>query len=107
MQESSEEALQQLRLWQFLRSMLPIAVGFLVLYSACAYVLRSVALAGGAGAVLVYVVALVGAQRRARRGQTEAASRLSGYALLVMIALGALFLHFLLPALLMIPLAGV
>ncbi|HZI15415.1 MAG TPA: HAMP domain-containing sensor histidine kinase [Myxococcus sp.] len=107
MQEPSEEALKQLRLSQFLRFMLPIAVGFLLLYAVFALVLRSVALAGGAAAVLVYTVALVEARRRALRGQAEAASRLSGYALLVMIAIGAVFLHFLLPALLLIPLTGV
>jgi signal transduction histidine kinase len=107
LQELSEEALKQLRLQQFLRFMLPIAVGFLLLYAGFALALRSVALAGGTVAVGVYVVALVEARRRALRGQAEAASRLSGYALLVMIAIGAVFLHFLMPALLVIPLAGV
>jgi signal transduction histidine kinase len=107
MQEPSEEALKQLRLRQFLQSMLPIAVGFLVLYVVFAFLLRSEALAGGAVAVGVYAVALVGARRLAQRGEAERAAKLSGYALLLMIAIGAVFLHFLLPALLIITLAGV
>jgi signal transduction histidine kinase len=107
MHEPSEEALKQLRLRQFLGLMLPIAAGFLLLYIVLAAVLRSVALAGGAGAVLVYTVALAKARRLAARGQAERAALLCGYALLVMVLLGALFVHFLLAALLMMPIAGV
>jgi|GEM_PF-2896358 len=107
MRESSEEELKHLRLRQFLQLMLPIALGFLLVYATFALVLRSAALAGGTVAVLVYTVAIAQARRLAVRGQAERAALLSGYALLVMVALGALFLHFLLAALLMMPIAGV
>jgi len=107
MRESSEGELRQLRLTQFLQLMLPIAVGFAMLYAASALALRSGALAGGTGAVGVYAVALGWARHLARRGQAERAALLSGYALLVMVAIGALFVHFLLAALLMMPIAGV
>ncbi|MFP2929057.1 sensor histidine kinase [Pyxidicoccus sp. 3LG] len=107
MHESSEQALKQLRLRQFLGWMLPVAVGFLLVYAASAVVLRSLALTGGAVAVLVYTVALAWARRLAARGQSARASLVSGHALLVMIALGAPFLTFLHAALLLIPIAGV
>jgi signal transduction histidine kinase len=107
MRESSEAELRQLRLTQFLQLMLPIAVGFALVYAAFALVLRSVALAGGAGAVLLYSVALARSWRLARDGQAERAALSSGYALLVMVAIGALFVHFLMAALLMMPIAGV
>lgn len=107
MSDASEEALKQLRLRQFLGLMLPISVGFLILYLGFALALRSVALTGGAGAVLLYTVALARARALATRGLAERAALLSGYALLVMVALGALFVHFLLAGLLMIPIAGV
>ncbi|MDY7229406.1 sensor histidine kinase [Hyalangium rubrum] len=107
MREFSEEELKQLRLGQFLQYMLPIAVGFMLTYAAFALVLRSVALTGGAGAILVYTVALARARRLAARGQGERAAILTGYALLAMVLIGSLFVHFLLVALLMMPLAGV
>ncbi|HEX8538556.1 MAG TPA: hypothetical protein VF664_13900, partial [Cystobacter sp.] len=81
--ELSEEALKHLRLGQFLQLMLPIAVGFLLVYAVFAVVLRSVSLGGGTGAVLVYTLALARSQRLAAHGQTERAALLSGYALLV------------------------
>ncbi|MCP3144261.1 sensor histidine kinase [Pyxidicoccus xibeiensis] len=99
--------MKQLRLRQFLTWMLPVAVGFLLVYTALAVVLRSVAFAGGAVAVLVYAVALAWARRLAGNGQSARASSVSGHALLVMIALGAPFLGFLYAALMMIPIAGV
>jgi signal transduction histidine kinase len=107
MRESSEEELKQLRLRQFLGLLLPISGGFLLLYLAFALVLRSVALVGGAGAVLIFTVALARARTLSSRGQAERAALLIGYALLVMVALGALFVHFLLAGLLMFPIAGV
>jgi signal transduction histidine kinase len=107
MREPSEEELKQLRLQQFLRLMLPIAVGFLLLYAVFALVLRSAALTGGMVAVLVYTVAIARARRLVVRGQAERAALLSGYALLVMVAIGAPFVHFLFAALLMMPIAGV
>ncbi|HEX8697439.1 MAG TPA: HAMP domain-containing sensor histidine kinase [Myxococcaceae bacterium] len=105
--ESSEAELKQLRLTQFLQLMLPIAVGFDLLYAAFAVALRSVALAGGTGAVGVYAAALGWARRLSRQGQAERAALVSGYALLVMVAIGALFVHFLMAALLLMPIAGV
>ncbi|MFP2911134.1 sensor histidine kinase [Pyxidicoccus sp. 3LFB2] len=107
MHESSEEALKQLRLGQFLQWMLPVAVGFLLVYAVFAFVLRSPALAGGTVAVGVYTVALVWARRLARQGRTERAALVTGHALLVMVALGALFVHFLFAALLLMPVCGV
>jgi signal transduction histidine kinase len=107
MRESSEGELRQLRLTQFLQLMLPVAAGFVLLYAAFAIALRSLALAGGTGAVGVYAAALVWARHLARQGQAERAALVSGYALLVMVAIGALFVHFLLAALLMMPIAGV
>ena len=103
----AEEALKHLRLGQFLQLMLPIAVGFLLTYCVFAVVLRSVALLGGAGAVLVDTLALARSRRLAACGHTERAALLSGYVLLVMVALGALFVHFLFAALVLIALAGV
>jgi signal transduction histidine kinase len=107
MHEAAEEELRQLRLAQFLQLMLPIAVGFVLVYVAFALALRSVALAGGAGAVSLYAAALVWGRHLARRGQAQRAALWSGYALLVMVAIGALFVHFLLAALLMMPIVGV
>nr|WP_228530633.1 MULTISPECIES: HAMP domain-containing sensor histidine kinase [Myxococcaceae] len=92
---------------QFLGAMLPIALAYFAVYGALALLLHSAALAGGAVAVLPYVVALLLARRAARRGEVRRAALLTGYALLLMVALGAVFLHFLLGALLLIPLAAV
>ena len=107
MHEASEEELRQLRLRQFLQWMLPVAVGFLFLYAAFALVLRSPALAGGAAAVGVYTVALVAARHLTLRGRTARAAWVTGHALLVMVFLGALFVHFLFAALLLMPVCGV
>ncbi|WP_164007959.1 sensor histidine kinase [Pyxidicoccus trucidator] len=107
MHESSEEELKQLRLRQFLQWMFPVAVGFLLVYAVFAFVLRSPALTGGMVAVGIYTVALAWARRLALRGSTERAAWVIGHALLVMVALGALFLHFLHPALLLMPVCGV
>ncbi|WP_224360320.1 sensor histidine kinase [Hyalangium versicolor] len=107
MTDSPEEALKQLRLRQFLQLMLPIAVGFLLIYIAFAIVLRSTALMGGSVAVGIYTVALARARVLAQQGYGERAALLSGYALLVMVVIGACFVHFLLAGLLMMPIAGV
>jgi signal transduction histidine kinase len=107
MPETSDVELKQLRLRQFLEWMLPVAVGFLALYAAGAVVLRSPALAGGSVAVGVYTAALAWARRLARQGRTERAALVTGHALLVMVALGALFVHFLFAALLLMPVCGV
>ncbi|WNG18273.1 sensor histidine kinase [Cystobacter fuscus] len=105
--EFSEEELKHLRLGQFLQFMLPIAVGFLLVYAVFAVVLRSVSLVGGTGAVLVYTLALTRSRRLAAQGHSERAALLSGYALLVMVALGAIFVHFLFAALVVMAIAGV
>ncbi|QSQ20136.1 HAMP domain-containing histidine kinase [Pyxidicoccus parkwayensis] len=107
MHESSEEELKQLRLRQFLQWMWPVAVGFLLVYAAFAVVLRSPALAGGSVAVGVYTAALVWARRLALHGHTARAAWVTGHALLVMVAIGSLFVHFLFAALLLMPVAGV
>jgi signal transduction histidine kinase len=107
MHESSEEELKQLRLRQFLQWMFPVAVGFLGVYAIFAFALRSPALAGGAVAVGLYTAALAWARRLALHGRTARAAWVTGHALLVMVALGALFVHFLFAALLLMPIAGV
>jgi signal transduction histidine kinase len=107
MHESSEEELRQLRLQQFLQWMLPVAVGFLLVYATFALVLRSPALAGGTVAVGTYTVALFWARRLTLNGRTARAAWVTGHALLVMVVVGSLFVHFLFAALLLMPIAGV
>jgi signal transduction histidine kinase len=103
----AEEALLAVRLRQFVHAMLPIAGAFAALYGASAALLDSVALWGGTAAVLLYAAALVVARRWVAAGRFPAAARLTGAALLAMVGVGAVFLHFLAPALLLIPLAAV
>ena len=86
---SSDEQLQLERLQRFVTPMLPIAVGFLAVYVAGALWLRSVALAGGAVAVAIYVAALVLARRWVRRGEVVPPALLIGYSLLFIDTLGS------------------
>lgn len=99
--------LQRERLDRFLAAMLPIAVAFDAVYLASAVWLRSGALAGGALAVAPYIAAVALARRRLAAGDVAGAALWTGSTLLVMVAIGAFFLHFLLAALVLIPLAGV
>ncbi len=95
------------RLERFLAVMLPIALAFDGFYLATAILWHSVALAGGVGAVSLYVVALVWARRALGRGEITHAALVTGTALLVMVAIGAVFLHFQLAALVLIAIAAV
>lgn len=104
---ASDRELKGVRLEQFLRWMLPIAVGFLAAYVGLAIVWSSAALATGAVAVLVYVVALAISRWLARRGEIAKAALISGVALQLMLAIGAVALRYQFPALLIISLAGV
>jgi len=105
--ERADEARSRERLAAFLRAMLPIAVGFESLYIACAFFFRSGALAGGAAAVALYTVAVASARKLLAAGRTVDAAMRTGWALLVMVALGAPFLSFLTAALVIMPIAGV
>ncbi len=100
---SNDEQLQHQRLKSFLAPMLPIAVAFLCVYAASALWLRSVAFAGGAGVVAIYVGALVVARRWVKRGQVVPPALLTGYSLVLIDTLGAPFLHFAGAALMIIP----
>jgi signal transduction histidine kinase len=104
---AGDRELKGLRLEQFLRWMLPIAMGFLAAYVGLAVVWRSAALAIGAVAVFVYAVALAISRGLARRKEIAKAALVSGVALQLMLAIGAVGLRYQFAALLLISLAGV
>ena len=87
--------------------MLPIAIAFDCSYIATAVAWRSPALAGGAAAVTVYVVALLLARRELALQKVGRAAVITAIALLLMISIGAVFLHFQLAALVLIAIAAV
>jgi len=104
--QGEEALLKAQRLKAFLRPMLPIAIGFCVLYLGVAGLLRSLALAVGAGAVALFIVTLLLARSRLAQNRPTAAARFIGYGLLAMVAVGAVAIPFLYPALCVMPLAA-
>lgn len=106
-QLAADRELGARRLERFIAAMLPIALAFDAFYLVTSIIWHSIALAGGVGAVTLYVVALVWARSALRRGAVARAALVTGSALLVMVALGAIFLHFQLAALLLIAIAAV
>lgn len=102
-----DRALRRARLALFLRGMLPIAVGFAVVYAIAAVTLRSVALAASAANVGGFIIALLVARSRLRRGALEDTAELIGAGLFVMCIVGAPLLPWLRAGLVLIPVAGV
>lgn len=96
------------RIGQFTSAMLPIAVVYDALFVVSAIAWRSIALAvGGIVSVTIYVIALVWARRELARKAVARAALLTGSGLLVMISIGAVFLHFQFAALVLIAVAAV
>lgn len=95
------------RLATFIVAMIPIAIAYGALYVIAAVVWDSVALAGAAAAVAVYLVMLVWAHSLMKRGLLPRAALTTGSGLLVMVAIGAVFVYFQRGALVLITVASV
>lgn len=102
-----DRALRRVRLSQFLRYIVPIAIAFDVVYFATGALLGSPALLLAGVDVLGFVVALLVARRWLLAGRLEAAAELVALGLFVACLVGALILPWMRPALLLMPLAGV
>lgn len=104
--EVEDRDIQLRRLREFVRPMLPIAVAYDALYLAAALYLKEPQFFGGAAAVLLFVLALVAARAWLIRGALVPAATIVGASMLAMNVVGAVFLPFLYPALLLIGIAA-
>lgn len=96
-----------LRLHNFVAAMIPIAVAFAAVYVIGGIVWNTPGLLGGAFAVIVYVVSLAVARARIAAGFLASAAVITGSGLLAMLAIGALFVAWQFPALVLIAIAAV
>lgn len=99
--------LRAARLVQFLRWMLPVAVGFALVYLVAGIVLSRGALVGAAGIVSLFAVSVVMARRAVARADVARAAEIVAAGLFCMCLAGAPLLPWLRAALLLIPLAGI
>lgn len=102
-----DRALERARLEQFLKLMVPIAVGFVVVYALVAVVWHSWVFIVAALQVVAYLVALHVARQRTAQGHLQEAATIIAYALALLTLVGAPLLPWMLPGLLFIPMAGV
>ncbi|MEO7093773.1 MAG: hypothetical protein ABI175_11020, partial [Polyangiales bacterium] len=102
-----DRALRKERLGLFLRWMLPIAVGFALLYAGTAVYLHSGRLAIACLDVVGFFVVLLFARRRLAHGALETAVELVAYGLFAMCVVAAPIIPWLRAPMIVIPLAGV
>lgn len=95
------------RLQKFIGAMLPISIAYEAVFAGMALAIDSRALLGGAAAIVPYVGALLVARRDLAAGKVPRAALVTGAGLLVMIAIGAVFVQFQLPALILIGVAAI
>ena len=105
--DSRELQLQRVRLGRFLAWMFPVGWGFIALYGVAAILFRSPTLALAALDVLLFEGALLASRRSLSRGDLARAATFSAAGLFGMALVGAFVLPFVLPVLILIPVAGV
>jgi signal transduction histidine kinase len=102
-----DRGLRRVRLAQFLYWMVPVAIGFAVVYIAAGLALHSWALIAAAADVVGFLLMLFIARERLRRGNPESAAEIVAVGLFAMCVIGAPLLPWLRAALVVIPLTGV
>jgi signal transduction histidine kinase len=103
----ADEKLGTPRLRQFVRAMIPIAIGYLAVFAIAAMVWRNAALAVGSVAIVAYLVALAVARGSLARARVERAALYTGGGLLAMIGIAVIAVHFQYPAFALIAIAAV